>query len=100
MRKDNQTQIQDIVQLLNNMKDFDFDLHIIFCDDTEFGLLSKYFIEAKVITLGKNKNKTVNLLIKYNQNAFVIDTIEFPINYVDDIVLKLHFTDTEEFENE
>ena len=64
MRKDNQTQIQDTVQLLNNMKDFNFDLHITFCDDTEFGLLSKYFIEAKVITLGENKNDKKSSLKK------------------------------------
>lgn len=83
--------IQDLILLLNEMKDIDFDLTFTFFDETEFSVSSAFFIEAQELELGKGKDKKSNLSIKYRENAFIINTMEIPIDYIVNVDLNIAF---------
>lgn len=83
--------VQDLILLLNEMKDIDFDLTITFFDETEFSISSVFFIEAKELELGKGKDRKSNLSIKYKENAFILNTMEIPIDYIVNIDLDISF---------
>ncbi len=83
--------VQDLIMLLNEMQDITFDLSLTFFDETEFSVSSAFFIEAKELELGKGKNMKSNLLIKYKENAFIINTMEIPVDYIVNINLNIIF---------